>query len=154
MPFILTSPAFIQGATIPIQYSCDGADLSPPLQWSGAPRGTKSFFLACHDPDAPMGVFQHWAAFDIPAAWTRLPEGFSTSRAAAGIRQAINDFQRPGYGGPCPPKGDQAHHYHFTLHALDIAALNVAPDAPCLAVDRGAEPHILASTVLVGVYRR
>ena len=91
MTFILSSAAFAQGARIPTVYTCDGDDTSPPLQWQSAPDGTRSFLIACDDPDAPGGIFRHWAAYDIPADWSWLPAGLDGETLTHGIRQAIND---------------------------------------------------------------
>src|SRR5512139_1384802 len=97
----LRSSAFPDGTTIPRRFTCDGTDLSPPLDWSDAPETTRSFVLLCDDPDAPAGTWRHWAAYDIPADRAALVEG--AAQQGKGFRQAINDFQQPGYGGPCPP---------------------------------------------------
>jgi Raf kinase inhibitor-like YbhB/YbcL family protein len=154
MALELHSPAFAQGAEIPKRYSCDGEDVSPPLQWSGAPPNTRSFALLCHDPDAPSGLFQHWAAYDVPREWTGLAEGHGPETLADGFRQAIDDFGRPGYGGPCPPHGHGIHHYHFRLIALQVSHLPVASSAHGAEVARLAQPEVLAETELVGVYSR
>jgi len=100
---LIRSPAFSDGATIPRQYTCEGEDLSPPVEWSGLPPGTQSLALLCDDPDAPAGTWHHWAAYDIPANSTGLPEGAGQGRGARGLKQGVNDFGRVGYGGPCPP---------------------------------------------------
>jgi Raf kinase inhibitor-like YbhB/YbcL family protein len=134
----LNSNAFADGSAISRRYSCDGVDLFPPLDWSGVPPGTRSLVLLCDDPDAPAGTWHHWAAYDIPADRTALAEG--AAKQAQGFRQAINDFRRPGYGGPCPPRGHGPHHYHFRLLALSI--------------DHLARKRILAEATLVGIYER
>lgn len=154
MALELFSPAFMPGEEIPKRYTCDGENLSPPLNWRGAPANTRSFVLVCHDPDAPSGLFHHWAAYDIPREWMGLVEGHGPETLAAGFRQAINDFDRPGYSGPCPPRGHGLHHYHFRLMALQTSHLDVAPSARCAEVERMAEPEILEETELVGVYSR
>jgi Raf kinase inhibitor-like YbhB/YbcL family protein len=122
----------------------DGEDVPPPLIWSGAPAGTKSFALIVDDPDAPGGTFCHWAIFDISPAATSVGE-----EMPIGVHEAVNDFGRMGYGGPCPPRG-QLHHYRFRLMALDVARLNIPPDARYHGVQRAAEPHKLAEATLVG----
>jgi Raf kinase inhibitor-like YbhB/YbcL family protein len=106
----LVSSAFDDGAAIPRRFTCDGENLSPPLQWSGAPAGTLSFVLLCDDPDAPAGTWHHWAAYDIPPAVTELAVDAAQN---AKLKQAVNDFRKVGYGGPCPPHGHGPHHYHF-----------------------------------------
>jgi hypothetical protein len=154
MTLTLTSPAFAQGEEIPARYTCDGENRSPALVWDGVPEGTRSFLLVCDDPDAPSGVFHHWAAFDIPAAWRGLDAGFGPESLEPGFRQAVNDFGKPGYGGPCPPRGHGLHHYHFRLSALSEAGLSAAPSASCVEVMQLARPYVLAFTELVGVYER
>jgi len=94
----LRSSGFFDGAAIPRRYTCDGEDLSPPLEWSGVPAGTRSFVLLCDDPDAPAGTWHHWAAYDIPADRTGLAEGVAGDLSAKNLKQAINDFHQPGYG--------------------------------------------------------
>src|SRR5574338_1453795 len=115
--FSLSSSAFQNGATIPKQFTCDGEDQPPPLQWTAPPPGTKSLALVVDDPDAPGGVFRHWGVYDIPAS-ARSPDG--------PFQQSINDFGKRGYGGPCPPKGRGAHRYQFKLYALDVDRLNLS----------------------------
>ncbi len=150
----LTSSAFADGAGIPRRFTCDGEDVSPPLAWSGAPAATHSFVLLCDDPDAPGGTWHHWAAYDIPADRTQLAEGAAKAGGDPGFEQAINDFQKSGYGGPCPPRRHGIHHYHFRLLALSVDRLTVAADPTCRAVEREARKHVLAEATLVGVYQR
>jgi Raf kinase inhibitor-like YbhB/YbcL family protein len=148
----LTSSAFSDGGAIPSRFTCDGADLSPPLVWSGAPPDARSFAIVCVDPDAPGGNWYHWAIYDIPVGVTQLPEHCpSDSRAAS---QARNDFDRKGYGGPCPPHGHGVHHYHFRLFALNAERLPLPASAHCRDVERIAGAHAIATTDLVGVYSR
>ncbi len=154
MAFRMTSPAFDNGAAIPRRHSCVGEDLSPPLEWDEPPPGTRSFALLCDDPDAPGGTFRHWAIFDVPPERRRLAEGLRPVSAVDGMPQAINDFGRPGYAGPCPPRGHNIHHYHFRLMALDVDRLSVQPDARCSAVAAAAEGHVLAAVELVGLFQR
>ena len=154
MTMTLTSTAFAQGGAIPVAHTCDGADLSPPLAWSGVPEGTRSLLLVCDDPDAPGGIFHHWAAFNIPPDWTGLAEGYGPESLEPGFRQAVNDFNKPGYGGPCPPKGDHPHHYHFRLSALSEEIVAAGPGATCLEVQTLARPVVLDFVELVGVYAR
>jgi len=153
MPLLLTSPAFPPGGEIPAQYTCDGSDISPPLSWAGAPAGTQSFVLILDDPDAPSGDFQHWAAFDIPAATPGLAAGYGP-RPATGFREGANDFGKIGYGGPCPPPGGGIHHYHFRLFALNRAALDLAPGSRNADVARAAAPYVIERTELIGTYHR
>ena len=147
----LSSSSFANGTTIPRRFTCDGEDLSPSLGWTGAPAGTRSFVVLCDDPDAPAGIWHHWAAYDIAADWVELAEGAAGKQ---GFRQATNDFRQPGYGGPCPPHRHGRHRYHFRLLALSIDHLPLGNDPSCQAVEREARKHLLAEAVLVGVYER
>jgi Raf kinase inhibitor-like YbhB/YbcL family protein len=146
--FQLASPAFQANQAIPKQYSCDGADQSPPIEWSKPPEKTKSFALIVDDPDAPGGLFRHWGAYDIPASARAVQAGNAPGR------KAINDFGRPGYGGPCPPKGHGPHHYHFKLFALDADRLDLAAGAKVVEVEQQAERHALGRAELIGLYER
>ncbi len=151
MTMRLTSTAFRPGGTIPARFTCDGENLSPPLAWSGAPEGTRSFALVCRDPDAPAGVWYHWAIFDIAPGRDGLEEH---CRPSGGVHQAVNDFGQRGYGGPCPPHGHGRHHYHFTLYALDVEHLDVPAGARCREVEAEAKAHALAEAELTGLYAR
>lgn len=154
MAFVLSSPAFTQGQVIPKKYTCDGENVSPPLQWSGAPAGTRSFVLIVEDPDAPSGVFRHWAVYNLPPERTALPEGAGADAPPGGLSQGVNDFGHARYDGPCPPPGHGTHHYHFRLAALDTPRLALRPNARVAEIWRAAEPHILAEAELVGTYAR
>src|SRR5439155_12041068 len=114
----LTSSAFTDGATIPVRYTADGDNGSPPLAWTDPPGGTKSFALVCEDPDAPSGSFVHWLVWDIKADARGLKQGVSHTGDASGIHQGENGFGSIGYGGPSPPPG-KPHRYVFHLYALD-----------------------------------
>lgn len=154
MDFSLTSAAFADGARIPDRHACTGDDLSPPLAWEGPPAGTLGFALVCSDPDAPAGTWYHWAVFDIPADAAALAEGYPTDARVGVTRQAVNDFRRTGYGGPCPPPGHGVHHYYFHLTALDVDRLDLPPTAGCRDVERVIKHHALAQAVLTGTYSR
>jgi len=154
MPVMLASPAIPPSGEIPSQYTCDGADISPPMAWSGIPDGTKSLVLVVEDPDAPSGTFRHWAAFDIPADSHGLEAGYTKDRPAAGFHEARNDFGRAGYAGPCPPKGHGTHHYHFRLFAISRPTLDLRPTATISDVLRTAEPYAIQRAELVGTYHR
>ena len=108
----LASRAFENGGRIPGRFTCDGDNEMPPLEWTGVPPEARSLALVCSDPDAPSGTFHHWAVYDIPPDVRHLPE-----RKCAGMREAVNDFGRTGYGGPCPPRGHGSHRYCFRLYA-------------------------------------
>jgi len=156
--FALTSPAFEDGQSIPVRYTCDSDDVSPPLEWKNAPEGTASFALIVLDPDAPgPGDFVHWLICDIPARTAGLAEGVpkqETLSAPMGAVQGNNGFRKIGYGGPCPPKGDEAHRYVFTLYAL--GAKTEIPGAYTRHQFRAAiaEAKVLAEAELTGTYRR
>lgn len=154
MDFVLSSPAFAEGQKIPVKYTCDGENVSPPLQWSGAPVGRRSFVLIVEDPDAPSGTFRHWAVYDIPPERTALPEGVRQGAEVEQLRQGVNDYGHVGYDGPCPPQGHGTHHYHFRLAALDTPSLVLAPTEKVAEIWRAARPHILTETELVGTYAR
>jgi Raf kinase inhibitor-like YbhB/YbcL family protein len=149
----LTSTAFSQGESIPVKYSCDDENLSPPLKWSGAPPGVKSFALIADDPDAPVGTWVHWVVFELQPTTAELPEGLPKSQfLPGGAKQGLNDFKHLGYGGPCPPPG-KAHRYFFKLYALD-SLLDLKPGATKKEVERAIEKHILAQGELMGLYKR
>jgi Raf kinase inhibitor-like YbhB/YbcL family protein len=154
MPLLLVSPVFLPGGAIPSEYTCDGADTSPPLNWSGLPEGTRSLVLIVDDPDAPSGVFRHWAAFDIPPGAPGLTAGYGPNRPAVGFREARNDFGAPDYGGPCPPKGQGVHHYHFRLFAIGRPTLDLTPSASAFDVLQAAQSYVIQQTELIGIYQR
>jgi Raf kinase inhibitor-like YbhB/YbcL family protein len=153
--FTLTSTAFAPEGDIPRDHTCDGPDLSPPLSWSGAPQGTRSFALIVDDPDAPdprapRTIWAHWVLFDIPTAVTSLPAGVSASDLPGGPRLGLNDWKRPGWSGPCPPVG--RHRYFFKLYALDVPTLSLErPDKARL--EAAMDGHVLARAVLMGGYQ-
>jgi len=152
---ILTSGAFAAGGAIPAKYTCDGADVSPRLAWSGAPAGTAAFALIADDPDAPAGTWVHWVLFNLPGNLTALPEDVAKTDQLAGLGGALqgrNDFRRIGYGGPCPPAG-RPHRYFFKLYALD-AALPLKAGATKQDVERAMRGHVLGEASLMGSYTR
>lgn len=152
MALELNSPVFNQGELIPRKYTCDGDDISPPLQWSGFPGGTKSFALICDDPDAPVGTWDHWVLYNISAKMSALPEGVSSDADLSdGSRNGRNSWGQLGYGGPCPPGG--THRYFFKLYALD-SVLGLASGASKYQLLRAMEGHILAQAELMGRYSR
>lgn len=153
MSLDLISTAFSNGGRIPARHTCEGPDTSPPLQWSGAPVGTRSFALICSDPDAPAGTWYHWAIYDIPSDASGLPEDCPPD-GRDGIRQAINDFGRRGYAGPCPPRGHGTHHYHFRLYALEVEHLPLKGSPRCREVERAAKSRALGEANLVGLFSR
>ena len=153
MSIEVTSPAFAEGAPIPVRYTCDGEDTSPQLGWSGVPQGTRSIALISDDPDAPGGTWVHWVYYAVPPDITELQEGIATAKELPdGSRQGKNDFKRTGYGGPCPPKGDP-HRYFFKLYALDVE-VDLGPGASKKELLQSMEGHILAQGQLMGTYKR
>lgn len=153
MTLDLTSPDFPSGGTIPKQFTCDGGDLSPALQWKAAPSGTQSFALIADDPDAPVGTWVHWVLFDLPATLRSLPQNFPKDpQASDSSRQGTNDFDKIGYNGPCPPPG-KPHRYFFKLYALDTK-LNLKAGATKKDVERAMQGHILARGEYMGRYSR
>lgn len=152
MQFSLTSLAFTHGQPIPRKYSCDGENISPPLQWTQPHPAVKSFVLIADDPDAPRGTWVHWVLYNMPATTSGLPEGIPTSaKLSDGSLQGNNSWPKLGYGGPCPPSG--THRYYFKLYALDtpLPLDSGATKEDVLAAMQG---HILAHTELMGTYRR
>ena len=154
MTFRLLSSAFQEGATIPRSHTCEGEDTSPPLGWSGVPAGALSFAIVCEDPDAPGGIWYHWGIFNIPKECHELKSAIPGKSHVDGMRQAVNSFQRVGYGGPCPPKGHGRHHYRFRLFALSTGELAVPANADCATVARLAHKQSLGEVVLTGLYQR
>src|SRR3989441_6172810 len=154
MALILTSAAFKAGPPTPGKYTCDGVDVSPPLTWSDAPAGTRSFALIADDPDAPGGTWVHWVLYNLPADVSELPENIAKveSLDLGGARQGRNDFRRPGYGGPCPPPGP-AHRYLFKLYAVDTR-LQLKARAQKKDVEAAMEGHLLGTAQLMGTYAR
>jgi Raf kinase inhibitor-like YbhB/YbcL family protein len=150
----LTSPAFSDAERIPRRFTCDGEDLSVPLRWSKAPDGTRSFVILCDDPDAPAGVWHHWAVYDIPPDRAELAEGVGEPGPKVALKQAVNDFGRLGYGGPCPPRRHGPHRYRFHLLALSVDHLPVPAKPSCREVEQQARKHAIAEATLVGLYQR
>jgi Raf kinase inhibitor-like YbhB/YbcL family protein len=152
MPFELTSTAFTQGEPIPVKYTCDGEDVSPPLEWGDPPHGTHSFALINDDPDAPVGTWDHWILYNLPDEARTLPEAVpSDAELPDGSRHGQNSWRRLGYGGPCPPSG--THRYFFKLYALDTT-LDLASGANKKQLLQAMEGHILGQAELIGVYTR
>jgi Raf kinase inhibitor-like YbhB/YbcL family protein len=150
----LRSSGFRNGAAIPRRFTCDGEDVSPPLEWANVPAGTRSFVLLCEDPDAPAGIWHHWAVYDIAAEQDRLAEGAGHVAPRQGFKQAINDFRKPGYGGPCPPRRHGVHHYRFHLLALSLDRLPLGTKPSCKEVEREARKHVISEATLLGLYER
>ncbi|HEY8164213.1 MAG TPA: YbhB/YbcL family Raf kinase inhibitor-like protein [Gemmatimonadaceae bacterium] len=152
----VTSTAFKQAGVIPGRYTCEGDDTSPPLAWSGAPAGTKSFAMIVDDPDAPdpakpQRVYVHWVIYGLPANATGLPENASKKGMPAGANQGKNDFGKQNYGGPCPPIG--RHRYFFKLYALDTEPTFASPPTKADLL-KAIEGHVIAQGELMGTYQK
>lgn len=156
MTLTITSTVFEHAGPIPAKFTCDGDDISPPLQWNGAPAGTQSLVLIVDDPDAPdpaapQRVWVHWVLYNLPADRTGVQEGITASQLPEGTLVARNDWNKAGYGGPCPPIGK--HRYFHKLYALDteLPDLGAATKAD---VERAMAGHVLAQAELIGTYQR
>jgi Raf kinase inhibitor-like YbhB/YbcL family protein len=153
---VLRSPAFADGGEIPIRHTCEGADASPALAWSGLPPGTRSLALVVDDPDAPdpkapRMTWVHWVLYDMPPSAAGLPEAVAREALPAGARQGVNDWKRTGWGGPCPPIG--RHRYFFKLYALDATLGDLG--APTKArLEAAMKGHVLAEARLMGTYEK
>jgi Raf kinase inhibitor-like YbhB/YbcL family protein len=145
MAFALTSPAFVDGNAIPMEFTCDGNDAPPPLVIRDPPPGAKSFAVIMDDPDAPGGLFTHWMAYDIPLDGNEL-------KTTAG-KTLRNDFGRHGYGGPCPPHGHGEHRYHVSVFALDVPSLNLPGDTRD-DLEAAITGHTLGMVRMMGRYER
>lgn len=153
MAFTLNSSAFASASEIPSQYTCKGEDLSPALQWNGAPAKTVAFAMIMDDPDAPAGVWVHWVLWNVPRSTTSLREGVARDgQLDDGSQQGRNSFGKTGYNGPCPPSG-QTHRYYFRLFALD-AKLNLPADADRSQLDAAMKSHVLAQAEYMGTFHK
>lgn len=156
MTLTVTSSAFADGEPIPVRYTCDGADVSPPLAWSGVPEGTRSVALIVDDPDAPdpaapKMVFVHWVLYNLPPNCGGLDEDAGAKGLPAAAGQGLNDWKRTGYGGPCPPIG--THRYFHKVYALDRELPDLG--TPTRAeLEQAMQGHVLANAQLVGTFRR
>jgi Raf kinase inhibitor-like YbhB/YbcL family protein len=150
----IRSPAFFIGNTIPFKYTCDGENISPPLQWESPPPGTNSFALIVDDPDAPSKTFTHWVVYNLSADMRELPEGITNNtRLPNGGMQGKNNFGKLGFGGPCPPPKDGVHRYFFKIFALD-QKLDLPPGATKEQVMAAMEGHVLDAAEVMGRYGR
>jgi Raf kinase inhibitor-like YbhB/YbcL family protein len=156
MAMLLTSPAFAAGGEIPALYTCDGRDISPALEWKNVPAGARSLALIVDDPDAPdparpRRTYVHWVLYNMPVTATGLPQAVTSDKLPSGTAQGLNDWNRTGYGGPCPPIG--RHRYYHKLYALDV----VLPDlrTPTKArLEAAMKEHVIAQAELLGTYRK
>ena len=156
MALTLKSSAFDNGGAIPSRYTCEGEDVSPPLVWTGVPETARSLVLIIDDPDAPdpnapKTIWVHWVLYNIPPDVTGLPEGVVPEQLSPGIMEGLNDWNRTGYGGPCPPIG--RHRYFHKLYALDtlLEGMNTPTKAEIEATMKG---HIISQTEFMGTYKK
>lgn len=150
----IQSLSFDHGQLIPKQYTCSGKNVSPHMKWDEAPGNTRSFALILDDPDAPSGAYTHWVVYNIPAGSRELAENMAARpQLPDGTLQGQNDFQRIGYGGPCPPEGRGPHRYVFRLYALDDK-LSLEAGASKAALERAMQGHIIDHAETVGRYER
>lgn len=148
----ISSAAFSEGDFIPKKYTCDGENISPPLNWSGHPEQCRSLALIFEDPDAPSKTWIHWVLYQIPPAKSSLKEGLPARiELEEGMKQGTNDFRKAGYGGPCPPGG--THRYYMKLYALDTEA-NFKPGLTARELMEKIEAHIIEKAELMGRYHR
>jgi Raf kinase inhibitor-like YbhB/YbcL family protein len=145
--FALSSEAFTHRGEIPRRHTCEGEDVSPALSWTDPPPGSRSLALVVDDPDAPVGTFTHWLAWNVDPAASGLAEGESAPS------EGTNDFGTGGWSGPCPPRGHGRHRYFFRLHALD-AELEVGLEAAREEVEQALAGHVVATAELIGTYER
>jgi Raf kinase inhibitor-like YbhB/YbcL family protein len=151
--FQVESAAFKEGSSIPVRFSCEGENISPPLTWTHAPAGTRSFALIVDDPDAPAGVWTHWVVYNLPAQTKSMDVNApKQAELAGGGLQGLSSFGGVGYGGPCPPPGN-AHRYFFRLYALD-AVLDLQPGAGKQEVLDAMKGHMLGQAELMGRFKR
>ena len=153
MALRIASPAFPNNERIPERYSKDGGNVSPPIQWTDAPRNTRSFAVVVEDPDAPKGIFRHWAVYNLPPAYQGLDEGSGSGSAGIPLEMAVNDFGNRSYDGPQPPRGHGAHHYHFRLLALDVPELGLPAGASVKDVLDAAQAHLIAEAETIGTFQ-
>lgn len=156
MALTISSPAFEHGAEIPSLHTCDGKDVSPELRFGGVAQGAKSLVLIVHDPDAPDPSaprmdWVHWIVYNLPPGVASLPQGARGKDLPSGALEGLNDWKRPGWGGPCPPIG--RHRYFFRLHALNTTLPDLGtPNRQQL--QREMQGHLLGSAELMGTYQR
>jgi Raf kinase inhibitor-like YbhB/YbcL family protein len=156
MGLTLTSPAFGAGADIPVLFTCEGSDISPPLEWTGPPVGTRSLVLIMDDPDAPdpaapKRTWVHWVLFNLPPKAGGLPQGVASGDLPPGTQEGLNDWGRTGYGGPCPPIG--RHRYFHKLYALDTVLEGLATPTKA-QVEAAMRGHVLDEVELIGTYEK
>jgi Raf kinase inhibitor-like YbhB/YbcL family protein len=153
MSIQISSTAFTEGNPIPVEFTCDGSDVSPELKWTGVPTGAKSLALICDDPDAPGGTFVHWVIYGIPPGENQLGKSVPTTPTlGSGAKQGKNGFGTIGYRGPCPPRGGP-HRYFFRIYALDTT-IDEASGVSRAQLDRAMKGHVVGEGHLMGKYQR
>ena len=153
MSFTISSPGFSDGGTMDRKFTCDGADVSPKLVWTDPPAGTQTLALLTDDPDAPVGNWNHWAAWNLPSALRGLSENLPKDpRLSDGTQQGRNDFRKTGYNGPCPPPG-KPHRYYFKLFALDTK-IDLQSDSGKKELEARMKGHVLGQAEWMGRYGR
>lgn len=153
MKIKISSSAFKDGDLIPSRYTCDGENISPPLNWSKPDERIKSFTIIADDPDAPSGDFVHWLVYNIPANINEFPENMTPARnISIGVKMGKNDFGKTGYGGPCPPSG--THRYFFKIFGLDTILHLEEIGLNKKQLLKAIEGHIIADGCLIGKYNR
>ena len=156
MALTLSSTAYEHGAEIPTKYTCQGEDISPPFSWEGIPEATKSLALIIHDPDVPspdnpVRLWVHWVLYNLPVGTTSLPEHTTSLELPAGTLEGLNDWERTGYGGPCPPMG--RHRYFHKMYALDVV-LDDLREPTKDQLEAAMQGHILAEAEFIGTYQK
>ncbi len=150
----LQSDAFADHSPMPVRYTSEGANVSPPLMWFDVPEGTRSFAVICEDPDAPGGLFRHWGVFNIPADMTELTEGIADEAHRYDFLQATNDFGEVGYNGPRPPEGHGPHRYFFRVIALNVPELDLEQGCSITDLLDAARGHAIERAEVVGTFER
>lgn len=156
MALTLSSPDFSHNGSIPERFTCEGDDVSPALEWSDAPHGTRAYALIVDDPDAPdparpQRTWVHWVLYNVPATVNSLPQAIRDGDLPSGTRVGVNDWERPQYGGPCPPIG--RHRYFFKLYALDAELADLKQPTKA-ALERAMTGHVLGEASLIGTYAK
>jgi Raf kinase inhibitor-like YbhB/YbcL family protein len=156
MSMSMTSTAFTHEGAIPTRYTCEGDDISPPLAFAGVPANAKSVALIVDDPDAPdpaapQRTWVHWVLYNLPTTATGLPEAVASNALPPGTREGKNDWERTGYGGPCPPIG--RHRYFHKLYALDVVLPDLNPPSKA-ELEKAMQGHVIAQAVLIGTYQK
>ncbi len=152
--FTVTSPAFTQGGTIPVRFTCADVGSSPALEFKNLPSGTKSIAILGWDDDAPGGLASTWVAYDLAPNTAGLPEGVPVGANVLGFKQGKNTSGKLGFSAPCPAKGDKPHHYYWDIYALNVSSLGLPAGSSLNAVHGAIKKHKMQEAKLLGVYGR